>query len=302
MSMTGCDFAGGRPGPEALRKAGIQFVARYLADALGDQGGLKNLTADEAQGYLGAGIAIMPVWEGTTDEAISNFSAGQAHGQAWKAQALGLGIPEDVRAWWTVDTKAGFGFGDLDHIAAYGQGFAQAVAPHPVGVYGDGVVCQAMVDRRLVSGTWATNAISWPGGAFAFADVVQVPVSQGGATTIDGVDVDLDTAFTLDGMWGAPHPKTQGGHVFNPPLRLTICADLDCPTGRAWQLQPDGAVITCGSAPYRGGANGKLYFANRTAHHLEAPTTPEEQKAAADLGGPCYIIVATSNERYGPGF
>jgi hypothetical protein len=90
--------------------------------------------------------------------------------------------------------------------------------------------------------------------------------------------------------------------MFNPPLQLTICADLDCPTGGAWQLQPDGAIITCGSAPYRGGTNGKQYFANHRAHHLEPPTTLQEQQDAADMGGPCYVIVATSNERYGPNF
>jgi hypothetical protein len=300
MTVKGCDFAGGRPGADALRTAGIGFVARYLADSLGNDGRFKNLTADEARSYLDAGISIMPVWEGAAREALSNFSVGQAHGQDWKSQADRLGIPQEVRAWWTVDTDAGPG--DLDSIAAYAQGFAQAVAPHPTGVYGDGAVCQAMHDRRLVSGTWATNATSWPGGAFPFADVVQVPAAQGGATTIGGVKVDLDTAFNLDGMWGAPQTTIQGGHVFNPPLQLTICADLDCPAGGAWQLQPDGAIITCGSAPYRGGANGKPYFANRTAHHLEPPTTAQEQQDAATIGGSCYVIVATNNQRYGPVF
>jgi hypothetical protein len=89
-----------------------------------------------------------------------------------------------------VDTDAGPG--DLDSIAAYTQGFAQGVAPHPTGVYGDGAVCQGMYDRHLVSGTWATNATAWPGGAFPFADVVQVPASQGGATTIGGVRPRMD--------------------------------------------------------------------------------------------------------------
>ncbi|MEA2502555.1 MAG: hypothetical protein QOH66_441 [Actinomycetota bacterium] len=61
MTVKGCDFAGGRPGADALRTAGIGFVARYLADSLGNDGRFKNLTADEARSYLDAGISIMPV-------------------------------------------------------------------------------------------------------------------------------------------------------------------------------------------------------------------------------------------------
>lgn len=75
--------------------------------------------------------------------------------------------------------------------------------------------------------------------------------------------------------------------MFSPPL--SVCAELDCPTGGVWLLAPDGAVYAFGGAPYLGGCNGKPYFVGRTAAQLRL------------IDGK-YQIVATSGEAYGPGF
>jgi hypothetical protein len=65
---------------------------------LGNDGRFKNLTPDEARSYLDAGSRSCQSGRALR-EALSEFSAGQAHGQAWKSQADRLGIPQDVRAW-----------------------------------------------------------------------------------------------------------------------------------------------------------------------------------------------------------
>ena len=49
------------------------------------------------------------------------------------------------------------------------------------------------------------------------------------------------------------------------------------------------AVYALMGAQYQGGANGKPYFQGRTAARLE-------------MANGSYAIVATSGERYGPGF
>lgn len=83
-------------------------------------------------------------------------------------------------------------------------------------------------------------------------------------------------------------PVTEVRPMFSPPLQ--IVAALDAPTGGTWMLGKDGAVYAFGGAQYHGGANGKDYFAGRTAAKLiHAP-------------GDRYSIVATSGEAYGPGF
>lgn len=82
-------------------------------------------------------------------------------------------------------------------------------------------------------------------------------------------------------------PSKEVRPMFDPALQ--IVAYLDSPAGGSWLLAKDGAIYAIGGAPYQGGANGKDYFAGRTAARLE-------------LVGDKYQIIATSGEKYGPGF
>lgn len=75
--------------------------------------------------------------------------------------------------------------------------------------------------------------------------------------------------------------------MYSPPLQ--IVAELDCPTGGVWCLGPDGSIYAWGGAPYLGGANGKPYFAGRTAARL-------------NLVDGKYQIVDVTGATYGPGF
>lgn len=97
-------------------------------------------------------------------------------------------------------------------------------------------------------------------------------------------------------------PRPKGLAVYDPPLQIR--SYLPRPAGGSWGLMPDGGIAGMG-APYRGGVNGKDYFANMTADHLEFPTNGQELADAAVKGwGPqdCYVIVSTSGKRYGPVF
>lgn len=49
--------------------------------------------------------------------------------------------------------------------------------------------------------------------------------------------------------------------IENPyTVKGDVVSSLDCPTGGGWSLGRDGAIYTCGTAPYLGGANNKDYF------------------------------------------
>lgn len=90
---------------------------------------------------------------------------------------------------------------------------------------------------------------------------------------------------------GARYPGTQARHSHDPVQFEPIVDQLNDPaTGGVFLLATSGAVYALMGAPYQGGANGKPYFQGRTAARLEF---------AADGR---YAIVATSGERYGPGF
>jgi len=95
-------------------------------------------------------------------------------------------------------------------------------------------------------------------------------------------------------------PRPKGVAVYDPPLEIR--SYLPRPAGGSWGLMPDGGIAGMG-APYRGGVNGKDYFANMVADHLEFPTTPDELKQAASKGWgtqDCYVTVSADGHRYGP--
>lgn len=85
--------------------------------------------------------------------------------------------------------------------------------------------------------------------------------------------------FTYNSAPAPPKVKP----MYDPPLQ--IVASLERPTGGTWLLGQDGAIYAYGGAPYKGGANGQDYWANRKAAQLEAH-------------GDGYTIIATSGERY----
>lgn len=86
-----------------------------------------------------------------------------------------------------------------------------------------------------------------------------------------------------------PVPQPKGAHMYNPPLSLSVIADLPCPSGGAWLLLVDGGIANMAGAPMFGNVVGKDYFKGRTPQRLEA-------------SGDKYVIVATSGEKYGPIF
>lgn len=98
----------------------------------------------------------------------------------------------------------------------------------------------------------------------------------------------------------------KGAHVYSPPLKLTVKADLPCQSGGAWLLiSDDGGIANMAGSIMRGNTVGKSYFAGHVADHLDYPTTADEKAQATRAGwaiGDCYVIVSTKNERYGPIF
>ena len=89
------------------------------------------------------------------------------------------------------------------------------------------------------------------------------------------------------------HPVQKVTPMYNPPLVTEpIVADLACPTGGAWVLCESGAIYAFGGAPFRGGANGKPYFAGRHAARL---VLRRYGFLGRNVG---YTIIATSGESY----
>jgi hypothetical protein len=200
MSVFGVDYAWGRPGAAALKKAGVKFVARYLSH--GTSG--KNLTATEARQLSDAGIWIAVVWETTANRALAGRSAGVADATAAAGQAKACGMPAGRPIYFAVDFDATSG--QQDEIHAYLDGAAGVLGRGRVGLYaGYGPIKRAFDAKKITFG-WQTYA--WSGGKWDSRAQLQ---QYSNGHDVGGVDCDYDRAMKDDyGQWRvgvSPAPK-----------------------------------------------------------------------------------------------
>ncbi|NKZ04427.1 glycoside hydrolase domain-containing protein [Actinomadura latina] len=191
MAVFGVDYAWGRPGAAALKRARVKFACRYLShDTTG-----KNLTRAEADDLSDAGIWLVVVWESTPQRPLAGRSAGAADARAAAAQAAACGMPDDRPVYFAADWDATAS--QQDEINAYLDGAAGVLGRDRVGLYGGyGPVHRAFEAGKITYG-WQTYA--WSGGRWdARAQLQQYSNDH----TINGVGVDYDRAVKSDyGQW-----------------------------------------------------------------------------------------------------
>ncbi|WP_243718793.1 glycoside hydrolase domain-containing protein [Actinomadura sp. KC06] len=191
MAVFGVDYAWGRPGTSALKRAGAKFACRYLShDTTG-----KNLTRAEADELSEAGIWLVVVWETTAKRPLDGRAAGAADAVDAAAQAEACGMPDDRPIYFAADWDASPG--QQDEINAYLDGAASVIGRGRVGLYaGHGPMKRAFDAEKIAYG-WQTYA--WSGGRWdARAQLQQYSNDH----EINGVAVDYDRAVHGDyGQW-----------------------------------------------------------------------------------------------------
>jgi hypothetical protein len=191
MSVFGVDYAWGRPGAAALKKAGVKFVVRYVShDTTG-----KNLSASEARALSDAGLWIAVVWESTASRALAGRSAGVADATEAAKQAKACGMPAGRPIYFAVDFDATSG--QQDEIHAYLDGVAGVLGRGAVGLYaGYGPIKRAFDAKKITFG-WQTYA--WSGGNWDSRAQLQ---QYSNGHDVGGVDCDYDRAMKADyGQW-----------------------------------------------------------------------------------------------------
>ncbi|MFB4308813.1 glycoside hydrolase domain-containing protein [Actinomadura sp. GTD37] len=191
MAVFGVDYAWGRPGVAALRRAGVKFACRYLShDTTG-----KNLTRAEADDLSDAGIWMVVVWESTAQRPLAGRSAGVADARAAAAQARDCGMPDDRPIYFAADWDASAA--QQDEINAYLDGAASVIGRDRVGLYAGHGPTKRAFDAGKITYGWQTYA--WSGGRWdARAQLQQYSNDH----TINGVGVDYDRAVKSDyGQW-----------------------------------------------------------------------------------------------------
>lgn len=191
MSVFGIDYAWGRPGPDALKRAGAAFVCRYLShDARG-----KNLTRGEAAQLSGAGIWLVVVWESTARRALSGHAGGESDAEEAARLAHGCGMPRDRPIYFAADFDADAG--QQDSINGYLDGAASVLGRGRVGLYGGfGPVKRALDARTAV---WAWQTYAWSAGRWDSRAHLQ---QYSNGHDLNGVSVDYNRAEKDDyGQW-----------------------------------------------------------------------------------------------------
>jgi hypothetical protein len=191
----GVDFAGAWPAVDAMRRAGRDFVVRYVSRP----GAAKNITTAEARHWQENGIDVAVVFETTAGRALSGTAAGSVDAASARDQVVAAGGPADGGVIYfavDVDTTTA---GQRDIVAGYLRGAAGVLGWDQVGVYGEYEVVDHVSAHTPCRWYWQTYAWSGGKGPHPRAQLYQYRNGQ----LLGGVEVDFDQALADDfGQWG----------------------------------------------------------------------------------------------------
>jgi hypothetical protein len=231
--------------PAAAVAAGIAGVIRYVS-----QEPSKNLTAEEAAGYLAAGLTVTAVYEDGTTDYTGGEAGGEQHGQVAMALLDAIGYPTDRALYAAVDTQ----IPETDYPTGLAYVVATCAASGRMGgVYGPDAFVRYCMSNGV---TYGFNAAGWSDGVANAAQIQQeIPQVDLGGTTCD-----TDVASAADyGQWPYTPPQPP------PPVSNYLAATARAGTpGVAWFLQPDGEVdgrdVVGASEPTFGDVKGDHLF------------------------------------------
>lgn len=238
----GCDYSYEHPAPEALARAGITFVVRYLNPGTGPG---KELTPQEMEDLLQLGIVIVPWFEKAANGAIRGAAGGRQDQDTARTLARKLGFDDDTAIGYSCDFNAEPSQMDrfvLPYIDEISKAETPANQPRAAGVartgfYGGYQQVRDVHSAGLASLLWQTYA--WSQGNIHPA--AQIYQRLNGVHIGAGV-VDLDDAHAYNfGGWG----------MTLTPQDLAALGDYLCTPAVAGKLAAAilGADVAAGPRP-----------------------------------------------------
>lgn len=196
-SMKGVDYANARGVffLNAVKQSGYDFVVRYLD---GGRVAGKQLTIDERDRILQAGLGVFLVWE-TTGAGPWTRDQGRADAQEAITAANALGYPDGAPIFYAVDEGVG-----PDDVVEYFNGVDElhyVVPSDPLrynslnpshfetGAYGDYAICDAAATVPWKGVPWRWQTAAWSAGRRS--DGAQLYQSDNGVV-VAGAQVDID--------------------------------------------------------------------------------------------------------------
>lgn len=214
-SIPGLDYAWNRPTTDTLKKAGAQWIGRYLSTDP-----TKNLTAPEYQRLTAAGLPVVVVWETTANRAGAGYTAGVNDAKAALALATSIGLGPNSVIHFAVDYDATW-----SEVMSYLSGATLVLGRTRVGVYGGVNIITAAANAGYTH-LWQTTA--WSGGQWD----PRATIRQTGNGPIP--DTDLNQAMTPD--YGQ-HPRPTGDtvtpqdieNIADRVVAKLLAAEVTCP-------------------------------------------------------------------------
>jgi peptidoglycan hydrolase-like protein with peptidoglycan-binding domain len=146
----------------SLKSRGVTAVGRYYSSRAS-----KQLTRPEARALSDAGIQIFTVFEDNGDPELS-VSSGIHDAQIALQQATSVGQPEGSAIYFALEhLPNGYNASHVPGIGSYFSGLRQVLdGKYKLGVYSDGVVCDALLDDRLCDHAWLSASSAFPGSKY----------------------------------------------------------------------------------------------------------------------------------------
>jgi hypothetical protein len=164
-------------------------VGRYLTSFAA-----KRIDAVEVSQMKANGLALVLVFEDTTDQALNGYNQGVADAKEAQEQANAIGFPGDRPVYFAVDFDATAA--QQDSIDQYLRGAASIIGANRVGVYGGYYVVQRCLNNGTATWAWQTKA--WSGGLIDS----RIQIYQKGIQTAFNGEADVDEPRQTDfGQW-----------------------------------------------------------------------------------------------------
>jgi len=234
----------------SLKSRGVTAVGRYYSSRAS-----KRLTRPEARALSDAGIEIFTVFEDNGDPELS-VSNGIHDAQIALQQATTVGQPEGSAIYFALEhLPNGYNASHVPGIGRYFNGLRQVLdGKYKLGVYSDGVVCDALLDDRLCDHAWLSASSAFPGskdfdrsGRWSLAQR-RIDLNWSGLSVDTNDAKDDFGAFNLNGAGPVVMTVDQIG---SPPLRIGSSG----PLVKDWQafLMAQGLNIDASGADGRFG-------------------------------------------------
>jgi C1A family cysteine protease len=216
-----------------LLKKGVTAVGRYYSSANG-----KRISTSEAEAIAAAGLKLFVVFEDNGDPPLGG-NAGTTDARLALEQARAIGQPAGSAIYFAMEhLPNGYTIADLPGVKAYFQQIQAAFqGKYKIGVYSDGVVCDALLTSKLCDYAWLSASMGFQdskpfylSGRWSLAQ--QTPLDQNWS----GLSVDTNEAKPSFGEF-VPVPLTAQEPAVAPgpaaaPLRGSLGWKPDVPDHR----------------------------------------------------------------------